>query len=212
MHPVVYAADIGSIAGRKFGWARVDTATGAAELERGDGTEISELVIDVARDLNAGRGVALGFECPMFVPVPDAALRLGKARVGERDRSWSAGPGAGVMATGLAQSAWILDQLRGRTADLIAYVDWDAFVAAGSGLFLWEAFVTGPAKSATHVGDAMVAVRAFVDSLPDPLASNAVHAERPLSLVGAALLWSGWSTDLVLLRASCLVIKGRAAV
>ncbi len=210
MRPVVYAADIGSIAEKKFGWARVDTAAGAVQSERSGGTEISDLVDAAARDLRAGRAVALGFECPLFVPVPDAPLRLGKRRDGERDRSWSAAPGAGVMATGLVQTAWILEQLRAQTTDLTAYVDWAAFATAGGGLFLWEAFVTGAAKAATHAGDAMVAAQAFVDALPEPLAANAVHAERPLSLVGAALVWSGWSNDVDLLHTPCLVIKPAA--
>lgn len=43
----------------------------------------------------------------MSVPVPggqpDAWRGLGKARYGERNRPWSAGAGAGALATGLAQ-------------------------------------------------------------------------------------------------------------
>jgi hypothetical protein len=75
------------------------------------------------------------------------------------------------------------------------------------GLFLWEAFVTAEAKAATHVDDATVAVAAFGDCLPDPRAMSTVSAERPLSLLGAALLWSGWSSNAKLLRTPCLVIK-----
>jgi hypothetical protein len=40
-----------------------------------------------------------------------------------------------------------------------------------------------------------VAVTAFRDALPDVTAANAVTADRRLSLLGAALLWSGWSDD-----------------
>jgi hypothetical protein len=43
--------------------------------------------------LPGGQAVALGFECPLFVPVPEQALRLGAARPGEKNRSWSAGRG-----------------------------------------------------------------------------------------------------------------------
>jgi hypothetical protein len=50
-------------------------------------------------------------------------------------------------------------------------------------------------------------VTAFRDALPHVIAANAVTADRPLSLLGAALLWSGWSDDLALLHAPCLVIK-----
>lgn len=38
-----------------------------------------ELVDAVAGDLIAGEAVALGFECPLFVPVPATPLQLGAA-------------------------------------------------------------------------------------------------------------------------------------
>ncbi|MGE5434467.1 MAG: hypothetical protein ACM3S3_06740, partial [Candidatus Doudnabacteria bacterium] len=158
-------------------------------------------------DLGAGRAVALGFECPLFVPVPEQALGLGMARTGEKNRSWSAGAGAGAMATGIVQVAWILSELRRRSPDTTTHLDWAELRQTSHGLFLWEAFVTDRAKAATHVDDATVAVTAFRNALPDPTTANAVTAERPLSLLAAALLWSGWSEDVDLLRSSCLVIK-----
>jgi hypothetical protein len=133
------------------------------------------------------------------------------ARPGEGNRSWSAGAGAGAMATGIVEVAWILSELRRRRPNATPYLDWAEFAAAGGGLFVWEAFVTADAKATTHVDDATVAVAAFRDCLPDPTAGNAVTAERPLSL-GAALLWSGWSSDADLLHAPCLVIKATAYV
>jgi hypothetical protein len=48
--PVIYAADIGSIASGNFGWARLDPKHG----ERNDGTEIEELVDAVAHTGSAG--------------------------------------------------------------------------------------------------------------------------------------------------------------
>jgi hypothetical protein len=88
-------------------------------------------------------------------------------------------------------------------------VDWDDSTARG-GLFLWEAFVTARAKKTTHIDDATVAVTAFADALPDPTGANAVEAERPLSPLGGTLLWSGFSDDVALLNARCLVIKAIA--
>jgi uracil-DNA glycosylase len=206
MKPVIYCADIGSIRNRRFGWAR--SAADEAEIERHrGGTEIVDLVDGLGDDLAAGPGVALGFECPLFVPVPEQPLRLGMARPGERNRSWSAGAGAGAMATGIVEVAWILSQLHRRRPNAKPYLDWAEFAAAGRGLFVWEAFVTAGAKATTHMDDATVAVAAFRASLPDPTAMNAVTAERPLSLLGAALLWSGWTSDRALLHAPCLVIK-----
>jgi hypothetical protein len=203
---VIYCADIGSVPRNRFGWARGDPAAAEIERHRG-GTEIVGLVDAVAVDLEAGRAVAFGFECPLFVPVPEAPLRLGTARIGEANRSWSAGAGASALASGIVEIAWILRELRRRLPVATAYLDWHAFTAAGNGLFLWEAFVSAGAKATTHVDDATVAVAAFGEALPDPIAANAVAAERPLSLLGAALVWSGWSEDGDLLHAPCLVIK-----
>jgi alkylated DNA nucleotide flippase Atl1 len=58
----------------------------------------------------------------------------------------------------------------------------------------------------------LIAATTFRDSLPTPPAANAVEAESPLSLVGAALLWSGWSREVALLHQPCLVIKASAPV
>jgi len=203
---VVYCADIGSVPKHRFGWARAESDEAAIERHR-SGTEIVDLVEAVAEDLAAGRAVALGFECPLYLPVPEQPLRLGAARPGEGNRSWSAGAGAGALATGLAQVAWILDELRRRAPDTDTHLEWNEFARAGRGLFLWEAFVTDRAKATTHVDDATVAVTAFRAALPNPAAANAVTAERPLSLLGAALLWSGWSDNSELLHAPCLVVK-----
>ena len=206
MKLAVYCADIGSIPTGRLGWSRAEADEAAIESHRG-GSEIVDLVDAVADDLAAGTAVALGFECPLFVPVPAEPLRLGMARPGEGNRSWSAGAASGALATGLVEVAWALNELRRRRPSTAVYLDWAEFMGAGEGLFLWEAFVTDRAKAATHVDDAAVAVAAFRHVLPRPQAANAVDSERPLSLVGAALLWSGWSEDLELVRAACLVIK-----
>ncbi|MBA2383535.1 MAG: hypothetical protein H0V68_02585, partial [Actinobacteria bacterium] len=163
---------------------------------RRGGPEIVELVDVIADDLAGGVPVALGFECPVFVPVEP--LRLGMARAGEGNRSWSAGAGTGALATGLVQMAWILEHLCARSPDSEVFLDWQSFWSARRGLFLWEAFVTDRAKAETHVDDAAVAVTCFVSLLPDPPAQNAIDEARVLSLLGAAVLWSGWSDELEL--------------
>jgi hypothetical protein len=134
------------------------------------------------------------------------------ARHGDGNRAWSAGAGSGALATGIVEVAWLLQELRRRWPRGSAHLDWGTFSDAGRGLFLWEAFVTDRAKAATHADDAAVAVAAFRDALPDPTSANAVTAERPLSLLGAAIVWSDWSDDLELLRAPCLVIKAIPSV
>ncbi|OBK45595.1 hypothetical protein A5657_02980 [Mycobacterium kubicae] len=208
---MIYGADIGSVRSGNFGWARLDPEHGDVQVERQDGVKIAALVDAVAYDLDVnGRCVALGFECPLFVPVPDDPLLLGAARVGEGNRPFAGGPGTAALVTGLVQTAWILRELRQRCSKVSAYLDWKQFTGDGQGLFLWEAFVTGKAKAASHVDDALVAATTFRHALPDVLSANAVQADRPLSLLGAALLWSGWSSEVALLHEPCLVIKSEA--
>jgi hypothetical protein len=116
------------------------------------------------------------------------------------------------MATGLVQAAWTLRALRASTASAAAFVRWDEFESAGKGLFLWEAFVTAAAKAQdlSHHGDAAIAVDRFCELLPDPTRADEVSAERPLSLIAAAALWSGWLDNPDELRGGCLVVKATA--
>jgi hypothetical protein len=205
---VVYCIDIGSVSGGNFGWARADASGDSAEEHRG-GSEIVDVVDAIAGDLRAGRPIALGFDSPLFVPVPRDQRRLGKARAGERNRAWSASGGAGALATGLVQEAWVLAEVGARVGvgEVQVTLDWSSFTSNPRGLFLWEAFVSGAAKKATHVEDATVAVAAFLEALPNPPGRNAVHEERVLSLIAAAALWSGITSDATLLRSPCVVLR-----
>jgi hypothetical protein len=65
------------------------------------GRDISVFAEGIAKDLSAGYAVALGFECPLFVPVAKAPEHLTKGRAGEGNRPWSAGAGVAVLASGL---------------------------------------------------------------------------------------------------------------
>ena len=204
---LVYAADIGSVAKGKFGWARVSPRPGDPARTR-TSTDIRQLAQDVAADLDAGIPVALGLECPLFVPLRDDPLLVTSGRRGESNRPWSAGAGAAVLAAGLTEAIWVLREVRRQVhKDVPAFLDWIAFTDSGRGLFLWEAFVTAGAKAETHVGDAEIAVRCFADHLPNIPAANAIEETSVYSLIGAALLRTGWSTDLRLLETPCVVIR-----
>lgn len=196
-----YCADVGSISGGKFGWA------GKSRDWEGSGTSIDELGTSIARDLDAGSPVTLGFECPLFVPFGGESSRLGCARFGEGARPWSAHAGAASLATGLVQVAWLLSRIRqGAVHEHRAFLNWTDFGVEYRGLFIWEAFVSAKAKRESHVDDAKAAVEAFVDALPDPRTS--VHCtDGAYSLIGAALLRTGWTTDIALLSQACVVIR-----
>ena len=113
MNLVIYCADIGSVPNNRFGWGRAEMGVPQVDAAPG-GSEIGDFVDAIAADINRGHPVALGFECPLFVPVPVKQGELGKARIGEGNRSWSAGAGSGALATGLVQVAWIMAELRER--------------------------------------------------------------------------------------------------
>ena len=201
---VTVCADVGSVAKGNFGWW-------SSSGESGD--RPSGLASHVARTLTSGIPVALGFECPLFVPLSQDELSLTSARPGEGSRPWSAGAGCGALTTGLVQVAWTLQEIRRQVvSETRAYLSWDDFAAAGLGLFLWEAFVSGKAKGDSHTADAMLGAMAFLNALPAPLLSNSVVCESGVySLVGAALLRTGWSTDTRLLQEPCLVVRASVA-
>ena len=199
---VICCADIGSIKERKFGWASDPIAR---NRNAGRIDELSSFVVEM---LGMDRRVALGFECPLWVPIPDEPSKLGSKRSDEGKYPWAAGAGASTLAIGLAEIAWILIEIRRQAPGVAAFLDWKDFERAHDGLFVWEAFVAGEVKTDSHEGDAQIAVDAFKEALPDPRQRNAlVPGRRTLSLIGGALLWSGWLKDLELLSEPCIVIR-----
>jgi len=208
-HPLrslaIYCADIGSVQKRHFGWARGGVAP-VAKVRAG--ARISALARAIALDLDAGRPVALGLECPLFVPIAEEPTDLTSARRGEGNRAWSAAGGAASLTVGLTETVWILRAVRVLLhGGVQPFLEWRAFWRSGRGLFVWEAFVSSTAKGKTHAGDAVIAVRRFVACLPDIAQANAIKSNAVHSLIGAALLRTGWSRDLSLLEMPCVVIK-----
>ncbi len=203
----MFCADIGSVRAGRFGWAALDADRRRAE----SGTDIRDFARRIVAHLDSGRPASLGFECPLFVPLRDDPARLTEARRGDGSRAWSAGAGTGALATGLVEVSWILREVRRQLkAEVRAHLDWGRFVTNG-GLFLWEAFVSGRGKPQIegnpHAADAMAAVEAFVGALPDPMSMNAIQETDVISLVGMALLRTGWTQDVDGLGMPCLVIK-----
>jgi hypothetical protein len=203
----VFCADIGSVKAGNFGWA----ASNANGQELESGSDIRDLAQRIVTHLDSERPACVGFECPLFVPLREDPRRLTEARTGDGSRAWSASAGTGALATGLVEVCWILNQVRrGLTREVRSHLEWNSFVSEG-GLFLWEAFVSGGAKPQVdgnrHAADAMAAVEAFVDALPDPTSMNAIQEPDVISLVGMSLLRTGWTDDVKMLEAPCLVIK-----
>ncbi|MBZ9621427.1 hypothetical protein G9F71_000785 [Clostridium sp. FP2] len=202
---IIWCADIGSIKKNNFGWCR-------AELGERDsfsiGISIEDFAIGIAKDLSSGYKVALGFECPLFVPITCNPLFLTSARNGEGSRPWSAGAGCGALATGLTETVWILSRIKELTEiEINVTFSWDEFIGKNVNLFIWEAFVSQGSKATSHTGDAEVAVKTFINEGLNIVQANAVTAENPYNLVAAALLRAGISNDIGMLSQACIVIK-----
>ena len=209
---IVWAADIGSVKKKRFGWCRSPFPKDSNDFEVD--TNISALAEGVAKDLSDGKKIALGFECPLFVPVRDDPEELTSKRQGEENRPWSASAGATVLVTGLTECVWIFEKIHCQVNASIPIrptFNWKELVSGTANLFIWEAFVTGTSKadSNSHCKDAETAVRTFLDKYHEigNEINNAVSEEKPYSLVGAGLLRSGLTTDLSLLFKPCVVIK-----
>src|SRR4051794_37973585 len=102
----VVAVDVGSVRGN-FAWAATTLSAGTPHATTGGRAPIEMLsVVSAATEI--GQPVAVGWEAPMMLPVPDIDSwpELGRGRVREGSRSWSAGAGTGALATGLVQAAW----------------------------------------------------------------------------------------------------------
>jgi hypothetical protein len=77
------------------------------------GTDIDSCIVFLAEAMKKGP-LALGFEAPMFVPYGRKRCDLDKARKGDRDRAFSASPGACALTKGLVIVPYILEGLRFR--------------------------------------------------------------------------------------------------
>lgn len=212
MSTVIYAVDIGSTrckAGRtpNFAWARVEGADPSSLVGSSD---IDKLADQIIRDLQDGQSVALGFEAPLFIPVPVESSALCHGRKNEGSRSFAAPPGLAVATLGLHQAAWILRRIADSCGDSIEFK-----TGAGSWppseshaiLFCWEAFVSDRAHGRTHVQDAATAAMAFLSAEGNLASATTITAERPLSLIATAALWSGLATDTAVLRRPTVVIR-----
>ena len=160
----VVCVDIGSVRRQRFAWASDDGVNGNSP----------DALVEYLRELrDTGDNVALGFECPVWIPVPKLAGELGAKRQGEDRYPWSAGAGASALATGLAQIAWILRALAEPSVDgkgasklqvTTSLERWDS--SKPGPWLLWEAFVAGPRKpfgeaSEQHLADARAGIAAF---------------------------------------------------
>lgn len=199
---VIGVIDVGSPKSGKLGWAIL--APNADPLLGKD----LDVFSDAMTALGANWPLAIGFEAPLFIPTPAEALKILSGRKGEGARPWSAGAGAAVTTAALAVVTYTLTGLRRGLSQAAASTDFSALpVRPGDALF-FEAFVTAAAKGDDHTDDALIAAREIKALLGgDRPYRSAIDEPEVFSLLGASLLRTGWSTDLAVLSAPCLVVK-----
>jgi hypothetical protein len=201
---IIYAADIGSIKNGNFAWARLLNDIGQISTDSSIQTLVDAINLDIAQN----NKVCLGFECPLFINLPSNPLKLTSARTGEGSRAWSAGAGSGSLTTGLAEVLWVFSELKQKSKKpIIATFEINDLLEGSGNLLVWEAFVSSKSKGNSHYEDAIIAVKKFTEKLNLGVIQTDVTVENPYSLVGAALLRSGVSNDIGVLRNQCIVIK-----
>lgn len=211
----VGCVDVGSIRNGKLGWSVIES--GKARW----GTQPADLVREAVQALRNGK-LALGFECPLYVPLRQDPLELTRCRRGERYVNWCGGPGSSVLATGLVQVRWILTRIADAVPGIRGTTRWNEFVGGQCELLVWEAFITskdgrrpvltkyGARKTGAHEHDALSGAATFVERLEGgaPIVSE-LETEPSMSLVAWHLLSTSLSDDVSLQSESCLVVKTR---
>lgn len=193
--------DVGSV--RRLGgfsWAAV-ASTGAVTAEGSN--DPGALGAVVVCGLVAGEQIAVAAESPLAVPVPDLnrAADLGRGRNGEGSRPWSAGAGAGAMATGLVQLGWLCRYIATHRHSTTATTAVDAFQNGRAELLLAEAFVSSDGKPEPVDGrqdhaDAVAAARRLSEMLRNGERSDvSCHPHLPLNLAAAAAMFAGLRID-----------------
>lgn len=221
----VVAVDVGSVRSN-FAWAALDLP---ARTPIGAGGSCPEgAALTILEGLASGLPVALGFEAPMMVPVSpvgviDGWRTLGQARQGEssdgRSRPWSAGAGAGALATGLVQMAWVLERIAAQTPDLRCTTQAALWLKGEAELFVWEAFVSGtgkpvPAEISQHAADAAAAADTFADRLATAtleLSDVICDPSSSFNLAAAAAAYAGLAIASAELRTPLKVYRTRPA-
>jgi len=201
---VIYAADIGSIKANKFGWNCIDMN----QVTSFSDSSIINFANHMTDDLSRGKKICVGFECPLFLNLPDDPIELTSARLGEGDRAWSASAGSCALSTGLAEVMWVFNQMASTIeGHVIPTFQFDELIHGNANLYIWEAFVSSTSKGTSHCDDARKAAEEFSKRLYKESLISDVHVIRPYSLAGAALIRSGLTKDVNFISQQCLVVK-----
>jgi hypothetical protein len=211
----VACLDVGSVKRKSVGWAVLGST-------RSHGSDLKVFVDTIVSEARLLRPIALGFECPLYVPRRSEPIQLTGKRLGEIGVNWCGGPGAAVLATGLVEVRWVLDRLVAECPNMRGTTRLSDFDGSVVQLLIWEAFVTkkaGPtmnlrdfrgSRGKGHERDALAGALACVEKFEQSGGPNSdLEREDSASIAGGHLISSGLSSDLRLLHEQCLVVMAK---
>jgi hypothetical protein len=207
--------DVGSVKRNAVGWAVLGS-------RRIHGNDLHAFVNALCVEIDMNRRLALGFECPLYVPRRNDPINLTSKREGEIGVNWCGGPGGAVLATGLVQARWVLDRLAERHRELRGTTRWAEFSEGKAELLIWEAFVTSKAgprvslakfprsRGRDHERDALAGALVCESRINSVgLITSDLGSEDSSSLVALHLIASGLAIDLGLVGEQCTVVMAR---
>ena len=172
--------------------------------------ELDEFVGQIGYALSIG-AVALGFECPCFLPLRKDAGQITQGRCGEGNKPWSAGAGATTAALAAPVAGHVLCKIRSAAPKARPTFDHEKPLKewrAGD-LLLFEGFVSGNDKGKTDKEDAQITVAAFKEKGRGwpPKSSITIAEKRVVNLLASALIATGWDIDKNMISRPCLVVR-----
>ena len=172
--------------------------------------QLEEFVREIKSALSIG-SVALGFECPCFLPLRENAMAITKRRCGEGDRPWSAAAGATTAALAAPVAGHVLWKIRNTAPNARPTFDFrrQAKEWRAGDLLLFEGFVSKNAKGQSDKDDAQITVDAFMkkaNSWP-PESDIDIVDGRVVNLLASALIATGWDIDKGMVSKPGLVVK-----
>ena len=202
----VCVVDIGSPKLGNIGWCVIDANTGEAQR----GADLDALFPILATQLET-RGLVLGLEAPLFVPLREDLMKATKARSGEGRRPWSAGAGAQVLAMNLPIMIYIFNHIARLMPAVQFVVQGEDFDARPGQVLVFEALVSGADKGLSHMEDAHIMAEycaSFAQRcvLP-PTILEAEEGAEYFNLTAAALMHCGLVEDLEALQSASPIYK-----
>lgn len=182
--------DVGSPKLGNLGWCYIDMQ----DNREYTGFHLDEVLPYIEKGLGQ-RGLVIGLEAPLFVPLRPDIMLATKGRNGEGRRPWSAGAGAQVLALNLPIMVYLFAAIARKCPQTIWHLTEEDFSAAAGTVMVFEALVSGADKGSSHIQDAQIMAhycQGFSEqqTLP-PSILQYEQATEFFNLAGAALMRVG---------------------